>query len=96
MFGFDLIPIGIAAAAAIFGHAKSRRFVRRRLRYTDWVEKPGLGIAAGVGAAVLAAPLVAILPLVGTGTALLFGAGVGTGVSMGAKEAREGSVWDDD
>ena len=29
-------------------------------------------------------------------TALLFGAGVGTGVSMGAKDAREGDVWDDD
>jgi hypothetical protein len=60
------------------------------------VEKPGLGVAAGVTAAVLAAPVVTILPLIGVGTALLFGAGVGTGVSMGAKDAREGDVWDDD
>ena len=40
-------------------------------------------------AAVAAAPIVAFLPLVGTGTALLFGAGVGTGVALGAKDAKE-------
>jgi hypothetical protein len=93
---FELIGIGIAGAASVYGHLTSRKFVRRRLRYTRVVERPGLGIAAGVAAAVLAAPLTAILPLVGTGTALLFGAGVGTGVSMGAKEAREGEIWEDD
>ena len=93
---FELIGIGIAGAATVFGHLRSRRFVRRRLRYTSWVERPGLGIAAGVAAAVLAAPVVAVLPLIGPGTALLFGAGVGTGVSMGAREARDGDVWEDD
>ena len=97
MFGLELIPIGIAGAAGVFGHIKSRKFVRRRLRYTSWVEKPYLGIIAGVTASVIAAPLVAIplLPL-SVGTALIFGAGVGTGVSMGAKEARDGSSFDDD
>jgi hypothetical protein len=93
---FELIGIGIAGAASVFGHLKSRKFVRRRLRYTGLVERPGLGIAAGVAAAVLAAPVVAILPLVGTGTALLFGAGVGTGVSMGARDAKSGEVWEDE
>jgi len=92
----ELIGIGIAGAVSVYGHLKSRKFVRKRLRYTSVVEKPGLGVAAGVGAAILAAPLVAVLPLLGVGTALLFGAGVGTGVSMGAKEAREGDSWDDD
>ena len=95
MFGLELIPIGIAGAAGFFGHVKSRKFVRRRLRYTSWVEKPYLGILAGVGAALLAAPFVGPLPLMGTTTAMIFGAGVGTGVSMGAKEAREGSSFDD-
>jgi hypothetical protein len=95
MFGLELIPIGIAGAAGIFGHVKSRKFVRRRLRYTSWVEKPYLGLVAGVTAAILAAPL-SVLPLLGTSTALIFGAGVGTGVSMGAREAREGSSFDDD
>lgn len=93
---FELIGIGIAGAVSVYGHLKSRKFVRRRLRYTSVVEKPGLGIMVGVVAAILAAPLVAVLPLVGTGTALLFGAGVGTGVSMGAKEAKEGDIWEDD
>lgn len=96
MFGLELIPIGIAGVAGIFGHIKSRKFVRRRLRYTSWVEKPYLGIVAGVVAAVLAAPFVGPLPLMGASTALIFGAGVGTGVSMGAKEAKEGSSFDDD
>jgi hypothetical protein len=93
---FELIPIAVAGAASLYGHVRSRRFVRRRLRYTSWVEKPGLGIAAGVAAAVLAAPVVGILPFLGGGSALIFGAGVGTGVAMGAKDAKEGSVFDDD
>lgn len=92
----ELIGIGIAGAASLYGHLSSRKFVRKRLRYTKIVDKPGLGVAAGVTAAVLAAPVVTILPLIGVGTALLFGAGVGTGVSMGAKEARDGDIWDDD
>ena len=96
MFGLELIPIGIAGAAGIFGHIKSRKFVRRRLRYTSWVEKPYLGVVAGVAAAIIAAPLVGVLPIVGASTALIFGAGVGTGVSMGAREAQDGSSFDDD
>ena len=94
--GLELIPIGIAGAIGFFGHIKSRKFVRRRLRYTSWVEKPYLGVVTGIAAAVVAAPVAGILPLVGASTALIFGAGVGTGVSMGAKEAREGSSFDDD
>lgn len=91
----ELLGMGVAGAASVYGHLKSRKFVRKRLRFTSVVERPGLGIMAGVAAAVLAAPLVAILPIIGTGTALLFGAGVGTGVSMGAREARDGDVWED-
>ena len=93
---FELIGMGIAGIAAFYGHTRSRKFTRKRLRYTSWVEKPGLGVAAGVVAAIIAAPIVGPLPLVGTGTALLFGAGVGTGVAMGAKDAKDGSIFDDD
>ena len=93
---FELIPLAVAGAATVYGHMRSRRFVRRRLRYTSWVEKPGLGIAAGVAAAILAAPVVGILPFLGGGSALIFGAGVGTGVAMGAKDAKEGGVFDED
>lgn len=86
---FELIALGIAGAAGVFGHIKSRRFVGRRLRYTNIVETPGLGLWAGVGATVLAAPVVALLPLVGAGTAVVIGAGVGTGVALGVKDSKD-------
>ncbi len=86
---FSLITLGIASVVTVVGHVKSRKFVGRRLRFTSIVEKPGISVAAGVVAAVAAAPVVAILPLVGVGTAMLFGAGVGTGVALGAKDAKD-------
>ncbi len=103
---FELIGLGVAAGAGIWGHMKSRKFVRRKLRFTKFVEKPGIGIATGIAAAVVASPIIGILtaiPLlgavvgtvVGTGTALAFGAGVGTGVSMGAKDAKRPLLEDD-
>ncbi len=82
-----LIGLGIAGAAGIFGHTTARSFVGRRLRFTSLVEKPYLGVMAGVTAAVVTAP-VAILPLVTVTTALAFGAGVGTGTALGAKDAK--------
>lgn len=84
----ELIGVVAALAAAILGYTKSRKFVGQRLRFTSLVEKPGIGLAAGVAAAIVAAPIVALLPLVGTGTALAFGAGVGTGVTVGARDAK--------
>ncbi len=90
-----LIGLGIASAVGIYGHLKSRRFVRKRLRFTKFVEKPLIGIAAGTAAAIVAAPLVAVLPLVGAGTAIALGAGIGTGVAAGAKDARDGVIDED-
>jgi hypothetical protein len=83
-----LISLGIASAVGVVGHLKSRKFVGRKLRFTSLVEKPGIGLAAGVAATIVASPVVAILPLVGVGTALAFGAGVGTGVSLGVSDAK--------
>lgn len=83
-----LLAAGIAGAVGIFGHTKARSFVGRRLRFTSLVEKPALGVVAGVTAAVVAAPVVAVIPLIGVGTALVFGAGVGTGVALGARDAK--------
>lgn len=85
---FGLIGLGVAAAVGVFGHIKSRKFVGRKLRFTSVVEKPGIGLAAGVAATIVASPVVALLPLVGVGTAIAFGAGVGTGVAMGASDAK--------
>lgn len=84
-----MLELLIAGAAGVFGHLRSRKFVGRRLRYTTIVEKPALGLWAGVGATVLAAPIVAVLPIVGAGTAIAIGAGIGTGVALGVKDTGE-------
>ena len=86
---FGLIAAGIAGAAGVVGHIKSRHFVGQRLRYTKVVEKPALGLWVGVGTMVVAAPIVALLPIVGAGTAIALGAGVGTGVALGVGDAKE-------
>ncbi len=91
----EIIGVVAAGAAAVAGHVKSKDFVAKRLRFTSLVENPALGVFAGVAAAVLAAPVVAIVPFVGVGTALAFGVGVGTGVALGAGRARSGSSGDD-
>jgi hypothetical protein len=53
------------------------------------VETPALGLWAGVGATIVAAPVVAVLPFVGAGTAIVIGAGVGTGVALGVRDTKE-------
>lgn len=83
---FGLIAAGIAG---VYGHFKSRSFVGQRLRYTSIVEKPALGVWAGAGATLLAAPVVAVLPFIGAGTAIAIGLGVGTGVAIGVHDAKE-------
>jgi hypothetical protein len=84
-----MLELLIAGAAGVFGHLRSRKFVGRRLRYTTIVEKPALGLWTGVGATILAAPLVAVLPVVGAGTAIAIGVGIGTGVALGVKDTGE-------
>lgn len=82
--------IGVAAstAVAIFAYARSRRFVTERLRYVDAVYHPVAPVVAAVGAALVAMPVVALLPIVGGGTALAFGISVGLGVAAGRGESR--------
>lgn len=84
--------LGLLATGALTatGYYQTRGFVRRRLRFVDAVQKPGAPVLAGVGAAAAAVPVVWLLPLVGAGTAVLFGVGVAAGVSAGAKQIRRG------
>jgi hypothetical protein len=89
---FELIAAGVVG---VMSHLSSRDFVRRRLRYTDWVDRPGLGLAAGVVATGIATPVVAVLPIVGGLTAIVFGAAVGTGVSVGARQTKRGYLLED-
>ena len=84
-----------AGVIGVYGHMKSRKFVGKRLRYTSLVEKPLLGLWVGVGATVLAALVVALLLIVGPGTALAIGAGVGTGVALGVGDTKEPPLLED-
>lgn len=85
---FELITFAGAVAATAFGYIQTRGFVRRRLAYVDAVQSGAAPVLAAVAAFVVALPIVGVLPLVGGGTALLFGAGVGAGVASGVKDTR--------
>jgi hypothetical protein len=87
-----MLELIAVTAVGIAGYIKSRNFVHRRLRYVDDIQKPIAPlVAAGVAAAV-AAPIVAVLPIVAGGTALVFGAAVGMGTRTGARRIREGEA----
>ena len=85
---FEIIGLLVAGGAAMGGFMKSKQFVRDRLRFVDRVYKRSAPWVAGIGAGLVAAPLVAILPIVGGGTALLFGIGVGLGVRSGVRDLK--------
>ena len=83
---FELIGTAAALGAGIAGYVTSKDFTKRKLRFVDAIHTRPAPIIAGVGVALLAAPLVYILPIVGAGTAILLGAGVGLGVRSAQKE----------
>jgi len=83
---FALLAFALSAAAVIIGFTQAKDFVSRRLRYVDAARSPIAPIVGGVGAALVALPIVWMLPFVGAGTALAFGLSVGMGVAAGNKE----------
>ncbi len=83
------IGFAATAAATVFGYLAARRFVENKLRYVDSVHTLKAPIVAGVVAALVAAPIVWLLPVVGGGTAILFGTGVAFGVANGSREIRK-------
>jgi hypothetical protein len=86
---FFALTLAATAASAILGYTQSRLFVRRKLRFVDKVQNGGVPVLAGLAATIVAVPIVALLPLVGAGTAIIFGISVGTGVSSGVRDIRE-------
>lgn len=84
----ELIGLIAAGAATVFGYMRSRIFARTRLAYVDAAHRPWAPWLAGAVAWVAATPIVWVLPVVGGGTALLFGAGVALGVAAGTHETR--------
>ena len=84
----NILWIAATGAASIWGYVQTRRFMRQRLRFVEPAQKPIAPVVAGAAAAAIAAPVVWLLPVVGAGTAILFGAGVGIGASHGQKDVR--------
>jgi len=76
-----LLLAGVALGGGFLG---TRRFVRRRLRFVDAVQRPAAPLVAGLAAAAVALP-VAALPIATVGTAIAFGVGVAGGVASGRR-----------
>jgi hypothetical protein len=85
----SLATIAIAGGSSLVGYWQARNFTQTKLRYVDAVHKAAVPVLVGVAATALAAPVVWLLPLVGGGTALLFGGGVAMGVAAGARDIRK-------
>lgn len=86
----ELLVLGVAAGGIGAGYVRARRFVRERLRFVDAVQRPGAPLVVGAVAICAAVPVVWLIPVIGGGTALLFGAGVGLAVRHGARDLRSG------
>jgi hypothetical protein len=84
----EILMLAAGGLVTVAGYIKTRQFVRRRLRFVDAVQKPVAPVAAGVVAAVVAAPVVWLLPVLGAGAAVVFGAGIGLGVLHGARDVK--------
>jgi hypothetical protein len=80
-----LITMAAAAGVAGVGYVQTRGFVSRRLRYVDQAQSPAAPVLAGIAAAVIAMPVVAFIPFIGAGTAVLFGIAVGLGPRAGVR-----------
>ena len=83
-----LVTVTLASGAAGAGYLGSKRFVKDKLRYVDQVQKPSAAVVAGTIAGLAAVPVVALLPFVGAGTAILFGVAVGAGTRAGVRQIR--------
>lgn len=88
---FELIGLIVTGVATVGGYFKTRQFVKRRLRYVDAVQNSAAPVLAGAAAAVVAAPIVALLPIIGAPTAIAIGAGVGLGTRAGVRQIRSGA-----
>jgi hypothetical protein len=88
---FVLLSIGISLAVTSFGFAVARKYVRDRLKFVDAVHTMKAPIIAGLVGWAIAMPFT-MLPLIGLGTAIVFGLAVGLGVRAGAKDIKIGRL----
>lgn len=82
-----MLQMLLTLVAGITGYLMARNFVRNRLRFVDAIHAPWAPLVAGAAGFVLAWP-VALLPLLGTAPAVVFGLGIGLGTAKGARMVR--------
>lgn len=85
---FTLLAYAASLAVTYVGFIQARTFVRERLRFVTAAQSGWAPILAGAGATLLATPVVALLPIVGAGTAIAFGISVAFGVANGQRDIR--------
>ena len=80
----------LAAAGAGMGlsYFRIRDFVSERLRFVDSAQRKSTPWVAGILAAVAASVIVPFLPILGGGTAIVFGIVTGTAVRSGQKKVK--------
>ena len=83
-----IIALAITLIVTGLGHKYARELVSRKLRYVSAAQTPAAPFIAGIGATILALPIVGLLPLVTTVTALCFGVSVGFGAAAGARDVK--------
>ncbi len=89
---FTLLAYAASLALTYVGYSQARTFMRERLRFVTAAQSFWAPIIAGAGAALIATPVVALLPLIGAGTALAFGVSVGFGVANGQRDIRNNTL----
>lgn len=77
-----------AGAGMAISYIKVRDFVRNRLRFVDAAQRRSTPWLAGIGATLALSPLLPFIPVLGGGTAIVFGIVVGTAVRNGQREVR--------
>ena len=90
----ELILLAAIPLMSYVGYRWTRGFVADRLRFVDAVQRPPAPWIAGAVTAMVALPVVSLLPFFAGGTALALGVGVGFGVARGARDIRRGTGYE--
>ena len=83
-----LVFLAAAGAGMGISYIKIRDFVSERLRFVDAAQRPATPWIAGIAAAFAASIIVPFLPILGGGTAIVFGIVTGTAVRNGQKQVK--------
>jgi hypothetical protein len=83
-----LIAFAASVALTWAAYSQARKFVRERLRFVPAAQTFWAPLIAGGATALVALPIVGLIPLIGAGTALSIGLSVGLGVASAQRDIR--------